>query len=498
MEAAVPSGFTDLYKASNRHNADLNLMGVVTDFLQPSRSRGTDWMCTFTIADSTLGVDGDGLKVRFFRPTQTELPCIKGTGDVVVLRNVKVKQWSGMTIALPSWGSSWIVFPADTIPTKAPSSHVLLTHLKDTRAPAASISESLYAIALCNSQDRNRFTAPVESNALPIPTCSSLEKPSSSIAPVQRQKFSLIENVAIDSFYDLVGQVVKLYPNNGRTELYITDYTSNTLLYAYEWGREGEASSRDGDPYGYAPRASNKWRGPFGKMTLTVTLWPPHSHFAHSDVKEDDFVSLRNVRIKYSADSKVEGVLHTDRRYPDRIDITVLKDHQDDRVKDVLRRKREYGKRFESQRQAFEKEARGEKRKQSDECDELSKAQVKRKRRKQQKQQGQGQKTVEGKENVDETSGSVTPKDKLNKHSKPLHPTPYNPRTDPPPSLQYQPLNTHPASLRHPLPRNPPHHNSHRHPPHPTLPKHLLPRNRPRHRLLPPQPRRLRRPPTHL
>ena len=421
MEPAVPSGFTDLYKASNRHNVDLNLMGVVTDFLPPSRSRGTDWMCTFSIADSTLGGYDDGLKVRFFRPTETELPRIQGTGDAVVLRNVKVKQWSGMTIAVSSWGSSWIVFPASTIPTKAPSNHVLLKHLKDTRAPAASISESLYATALCNSQDRSRFTAPIESNALSIPTSPSLEKRSSSMVPVQREKFSLIENVEIDRFYDVVGQVVKLYPNNGRTELYITDYTSNNLLYAYEWGRDGEGSSRDGDLYGYTPRASNKWRGPYGKMTLTVTLWPPHSHFAHNDVKEDDFVYLRNVRVKYSSDSKVEGGLHTDRKYPDRIDITVLKDHQDDRVKDVLRRKREYGKRFEAQRQAFEKEARGEKRKQSDDGEELSKLQAKRKRRKEQKQQGQVQKTAEGKENVDESSESVIPKDGLNKHSKRLY-----------------------------------------------------------------------------
>lgn len=375
-------------------------------------------MCTFTIADSTLCDGGDGLKVKFFRPVQAELPRIQSTGDVVVLRNVKVKQWSGMTIIMASWGSTWIVFPSDTIPTKAPPNHTLLKHVKDTRAPAASIAESLYAVALCNAQDRSCFTAHVESNAQVTPTSPPLP---SSMAPIQRQKFSWIENVVVDKFYDLVGQVVKLYPNNGRTELYITDYTSNNLLYPYEWGREGEDSRRDGDPYGYTPRASKKWRGPYGKMTLTVTLWPPHSHFAHSDVKEDDFVSLRNARIKYSADSKVEGVLHTDQRYPDRIDISVLRDHQDDRVKDVLRRKREYGKRFEAQRQAFEKEARGEKRKQSDEGEELSNKPSKRKRRKQQRQQGQAQKPAEGNENVDESSEFNAPKDKLNKHSEPSH-----------------------------------------------------------------------------
>ncbi|SLM38335.1 Telomeric single stranded DNA binding POT1/Cdc13 [Lasallia pustulata] len=423
METALPPGFTDLYTASSRHNVDFNLMGVVVDFLPPSRSRGTDWMCTFSIADSTVGGHDDGLRVRFFRPTQTELPHIRGTGDVVVLRNVKVKQWNGMTIAMSSWGSSWIVFPASAIPTKAPSNYVLVKHLKDIRAPAASISESLYAISLCNSQDRSRFTAPVELNAQSISTSPSLEKPSSSMVSVPRQKFCLIENVEIDRFYDLVGQVIKLYPNNGCTELYITDYTTNNLLYAYEWGRDGEGSSRDGDPYGYHPRASNKWRGPCGKMTLTVTLWPPHCHFAHSHVKEDDFLHLRNVRVKYSADSKVEGTLHTDKRYPDRIDITVLKDHQDDRVKDVLRRKREYAKRFESQRQAFEKDARGEKRKQNDEGEVPSKVEAKRRRRKQQKQQGQAQKAVEGKQNVDESSESVVPKDRLNKNISSTNPS---------------------------------------------------------------------------
>ena len=422
MGAPVPSGFIDLYTASTRHNVDLNLMGVVTDFLPPSRSRGTDLMCTFSIADSTLGGYDDGLKVRFFRPTETELPRIQGTGDVVVLRNVKIKQWSGMTIAMSSWGTSWIVFPASSIPTKASSNHMLLKHVKDSRAPAASLSESLYAIALCNSQDRSHFTAPVEPSTMSASKPSLLESPTSTMVPKPRGKFSLIENVQIDSFYDLVGQVVKLYPNNGRTELYITDYTTNNLLYAYEWGREGEESSRDGDPYGYAPRPSKKWRGPYGKMTLTVTLWPPHSHFAHDEVKEDDFVYLRNVRVKYSSDAKVEASLHTDKRYPDRIDITVLNDHQDDCVKDVLRRKKEYGKRFKAQSQAFVEEARGEKRKQSDEGEELTKGQAKRRRRKQQRQQEQGQKTVNEGKDTEKLAESIVPKQELNKHSKPLHP----------------------------------------------------------------------------
>ena len=402
MALAAPNGYVDLYSAVNRQNTDLNIIGVVTDCLPATLSRGTDWMCTFSLADSRVGGYGEGLKVRFFRPRESELPAIRGTGDVVVLRNVKSKIWSGMTVIMSGWASSWIVFPASSIPEKPPPNCVQLKYIKDVRAPVPTSAEMLYAISLCNAQDRNTFTAPAEPRATLIPTTEPSLSGSNS-----RQKFSVVKDVVIDKFYDLVGQVVKIFPNNGRTELYITDYTSNTLLYNYEWGREGEDGvPKEGDPHGYLPRASGKkWRGPFGKMTLMVTLWPPHSYFAETNVKEDDFVFLRNVRIKYSGDVKLEGGLHTDRRDSDRIDVNILKDCSDDRVKDVLRRKKEYGKNFKQQSEELIAEARGQKRKAGEEGENLSKAQA-RKRRKQLREREQQERQRQQRQSNDENDNN--------------------------------------------------------------------------------------------
>ena len=111
-----------------------------------------------------------------------------------------------------------------------------------------------------------------------------------------------------DKYYDLVGQVIKLYASSGgRVELYITDYTMNKLLWEYH--REESEANREGDQYGYIPQTSEskKWPGPWGKHTLTVTLWTPHSDFAQENVKVNDFVRLQNVHVKWSKDAKAGG-----------------------------------------------------------------------------------------------------------------------------------------------------------------------------------------------
>lgn len=383
MALEPPSGFVDLYAASNQYNRDISIIGVVTDVLPPTRSKGSDWMLTFSITDSTITGHEYAQKVRIFNPTQAGLPAVQGTGDVIMLWNVKVKEWSGMSIVISNRATSWLVFPSSCIPEKPPPSGVQIEYLKSVRAPIPTGAQMLYATSLCNSQDRETFSAFIrpnlETKSVPLSSLSSNITGS-------RQKFSLIKDVAVDTYYDLVGQVVKVYPNNGRVELYITDYTSNGLLYNYEWGREGEnAVVREGDPYGHISRGvGKKWRGPFGKMTLTVTLWDPHAYYTQNNVKEDQFVFLRNVHIKWSRDAKVEGVLHTDKRYPSRIDITIL-DTGDDRVKDVLRRKRDYAAKFKMQSEELVGEARGQKRKQSGEGEALSKNQL-RKRRKQERE----------------------------------------------------------------------------------------------------------------
>jgi len=390
MASEIPPGFVDLYSASMRLNVDINVMGVVTDFLPPAQSKGPDLMCTFSLADYTSGYGyGDGQKVKYFRPKTSELPDIRGTGDVVMLWNVRVKEWSGMNFILSGRSSIWAIFHQKSIPESASLSQLRVASVKEKKAPEPKPAEVKYAIALCNSRDRASYSEPVI--PMPISDQVTTNNGTATLSAGFKDKFSLIQDLVIGRYFDLTGQVVKVYPDQNCTELYITDYTTNTFLYNYEWGCQGENSTaRDGDEYGYAPaRAKKQWRGPFGKRTLAVTLWPPHAYWAQTNIRENDFVFLRNVFIRFGKNdnSKMEGALHTDKRYPDRIDVTNLssRDGADDRVKEVLRRKRDYAKQFKDESKDFIEEARGQKRSGND-SEPLTKNQLRKKRKQEQKE----------------------------------------------------------------------------------------------------------------
>lgn len=370
MAGSIPEPFVDLATASSRVNAEVNVMGRVTDFMPPSKTRGTDWMCTFSIADRSFGAEyGDGLKIRFFRPVQDELPSFQISGDVILLRNLKIKEYQGMTMGLSTHTTSWTIFQASSIPKKTPANTLNIKSTKSRQAPQPKHSEVLYSIELCNLRDRESdkrydFLSPAQSTPIPSLEPSSTSDSSTKISspPTSsrtsfggRDKFSLIKDLQIDTFYDLVGQVVKIYPNMGRLEMYITDYTSNNMLYRYEWDKPDKENTQYGDEYGYSSKniKSHKWQGPYGQMTIMVTMWPPHSHFAQSRVKEWDFVLLQNVRAKLDKDSKMEAMLSEDKRHPSKINVRVIKADSDDRVKDVLRRKREYNEKFKTQSASF-------------------------------------------------------------------------------------------------------------------------------------------------
>lgn len=424
MSSDIPAGLMDLNTAMSRPSTEVDVMGVVTDLLPPRRSNGTDWMCTFSIKDLLyFGTYPDGLKVRFFRPMESEMPAIRGTGDVVFLKNLRISIWSGMTIGISNLRTSWVVFPAASIPAKAPMSPLQLKHVKEPRASAPTFPEMMYAINLCNSQDRSTFTEPLHTPAASPLAPSPIGN--STTARPWKDKFALIKDLEVTTYRDLVGQVVKIYPHNDRLELYLTDYTSNNLLWNYEWGQnDGDDYGREGDTYGYLPSTSSnkKWPGPFGKMTMTVTLWPPHSYYGRQNLKENDFVYIHNVHIKWSKDAKIEGVLHSDSRYPDKVDVTILKNNNDDdRVKDVLRRKRDYTNKFQKSSAQLVAEARGLKRKDLGETKPLSKNAQKKKRKLAREQQLAKQERQDIEQDEDKENQEITkPKEKVSNEIPPL------------------------------------------------------------------------------
>jgi hypothetical protein len=208
-----------------------------------------------------------------------------------------------------------------------------------------------------------------------------------------RDKFSLIKDVKADKFYDIIAQVVKIFPTDNRRELHVTDYTPNPLLHNHEKGSKGKAGViRDGDEYGYAGRMAKKgdfsWPGPLGTRTLTVTLWPPHDNWASTNVKVNDTVLLRNTRIKMSPFNIMEGKMHTDQKYEFQVNVSLLSTDKgaDERVKDLFRRKRDYEKQMKEELKGSGEEMNGLKRQRDDASEPLSKAQKKKKRKQEQRE----------------------------------------------------------------------------------------------------------------
>lgn len=391
MASKTPFGFVDISSAKAESGREINVIGVVEDMLPPSKSRGSDWMCTFTIADEKC--DG-GLKVRFFKPMESELPRIQSIGDVVILRNLRIMEWSGVIVGNSSHNTTWLVFPANSIPNRAPLNFNELKHFKHPRAASCSASQIQY---VCQIRHSKQWAEVIPPSAM-LKQGSNMSPPQRKLssAQVRADKFSVIKDVEHHKFYDLVGQVIKIYPSYNDVELFITDYTPNVLLHNYEWGGGGQGgeSYREGDEYNYLPRSSKNWPGPFGKHTLMVSLMSPHSYFARSNVRENDFVFLRNVRIKQSSNRTLQGTLWQDQKCLDRVDVSVITDKSHHRVKDILRRKLDYTKRFEVQSAGFVDEVRGQKR---DRNEPLSKSQNK-KRRRQQKEQEEEQERLRGKD----------------------------------------------------------------------------------------------------
>ncbi|KAI9761707.1 MAG: hypothetical protein M1835_008135 [Candelina submexicana] len=387
MDESPPAGFVPLEDTSDFMNKDVDIMGVVTDMLPPSRTKGTDFQSTFSLTDWS-NYSSSGLGIKFFRPKEDQLPTIRGTGDVVILRRMKVKSWNGMTSVLSSHWSEWIVFPASTIPTEAPDKIPKLQYLCAPRTRPPRSAEWLYAISLCNSQDRTTFAAPMDPAEGLTKTTSSTQ--CLDAAPKPKRSFALIKDVEDQRFYDLVGEVIKTYATNGgRVEVYLTDYTSNTFLFNYEWGQPGSGGEgRDGDDYNYVQRGRKQdWPGPYGKMTIQITLWPPHSGFALNSVKIQDFVWLRNVRIKHSL-TRLEGTMYNDSKFPDRLDIGIL-DEKDARVKQAMERKDAYWKRAKAEGVRFIDDVRGEKRKKRKDDEAQPKGRAKRRKKQLQREEDQ-------------------------------------------------------------------------------------------------------------
>jgi protection of telomeres protein 1 len=193
-----------------------------------------------------------------------------------------------------------------------------------------------------------------------------------------KDKFSLLKDVQSGRFYNILGQVIRVYDDSSHgLSVYLSDYTQNTHFFNYVWNENPDA----GDEYGYKKKKPQKkpeqaWPGPYGKMSIQLTLYDAHAEFVREQVKVGEWVLMKNVQIKFgNMGGCLEGFLRGDPgRAEGSVNVEIMEqpedpDQTDARWKEGVRRKCEHEKKFKAQSQALKDEEAGlgDKRKRYDE-----------------------------------------------------------------------------------------------------------------------------------
>ncbi|KAF2797550.1 hypothetical protein K505DRAFT_235277 [Melanomma pulvis-pyrius CBS 109.77] len=296
-----------------------NFIGVLTHFEAPYKSKGDDWVLEFTIQDefSAGSATNDSTAFcRIFRRTQDKLPKLGAIGDIVLIRNVMVRTWGSKKhfISNARLHTAFLLFQSKHVPVPELStgysegglSRLLFTSNIATQDPSS--DEQMAIIYL---------------KAAAVPHLAEFQQQSvkRTVEPAPRynNKKALLQDITLHKYHDIVGEVVKFFsPNPSTIDLYVTDYTTNQDLFLYEDPEEADIEDAE-----FA--SARKWPGPFGQMTIAIRLWEPHSSYASSYIREGDIVSLQDVHAKLSQANKLEGALHQDQRYPEKIKICKVK-----------------------------------------------------------------------------------------------------------------------------------------------------------------------------
>ncbi|ETN44856.1 uncharacterized protein HMPREF1541_09731 [Cyphellophora europaea CBS 101466] len=353
----VPEGFEDLSTAWNyplpkvgdRHSC--NIIGVCVDFLECTKSGGTDYTMKLTLHDPYY-MDGIGMQFQLFFKTPSGAPQIQNQGDVVIFRNMgTLYHASRGKMAISSHSSTWtVVEHASLSDADADFSNLKIyrSEREGRRAPQPTVEELRYAKAILALDDPSTWQAPPKSTSLQIHATMLASGGTPRPPPRKHRVISSLEVPSHNRVYvDLTAEVRRSYDTDRLLELYVTDYTLNSDLYDYVHDPHNSDTIHDyGDQFGYASKTNQNWPGPWGKQTMTVVLWEPHRSFALKNITPGDFVTLRNVHLKMDTQgAKLEGVIHGDNLHPDRILVSRLRPRDasnNEELKDLLRRKQAY------------------------------------------------------------------------------------------------------------------------------------------------------------
>ncbi|KAH7166153.1 hypothetical protein EDB81DRAFT_639577 [Dactylonectria macrodidyma] len=185
-----------------------------------------------------------------------------------------------------------------------------------------------------------------------------------------KDKFGLLQDVQEGCFYDIVAQVVKEpYDQGDKTMIWVSDYTENKAFFHHAFNSQNLEERPVGDPFGYT---TGSWKGPFGKRSLQITCFEPHaSAIRQGRISSGTWVSIRNLQVKYGHNiTNLEGYLREDRAaHGPKLGISALdpRDNAENinpKLKDAVRRKRDYERSKKNQLQEISEAAQaGQKRK---------------------------------------------------------------------------------------------------------------------------------------
>ncbi|KAI0023563.1 hypothetical protein F4780DRAFT_786292 [Xylariomycetidae sp. FL0641] len=380
----LPSGYTsirDILSQSVSVGRTVSVIGLLKDHRLPIPTNGSgetilligvpvialslirfaDWKCVLRLYDKSTEDDDAGIDINIFRP-QKEMPN-PSAGDVVVLGPAKVQIRFGEVSLLSNKQTVIHVYSSNKIP-KPPNSAKVALHppLRATNRPPTD-KEHEYVSWLYNSIDKEV-----------IPDRAVFQEQAEASRHV-RDKFSKLQDVREGKFCDIIVHVVREPFDQGDiTTLWVSDFTENEYFYKFTWDGTSTSDGREGDPYGYVTTtigAAKGWSGPYGKRSMQITCYEPHSSVINTVVTAGKWVRLRNLQVKYGRNgSNLEGFLREDRAHPERIQVEVLetddRESIDPRHKEAIKRKYDYEKQFNKQKKNFAANGGANKRKADD------------------------------------------------------------------------------------------------------------------------------------
>ncbi|KAI0896036.1 hypothetical protein F4806DRAFT_466041 [Annulohypoxylon nitens] len=367
-EVQLPPGYVtiqDILDGSISAGKFVSVIGLVKDRRSPRETNGADWKSAITIYDkSTQDEPEKGLSINIFRP-RNEIPEPDAT-DVLVIISAKVQSYRGEMSLISHHSTVIHVYSANQIP-KPPKSakQALEAPLRPKDRPPKD-SEHEYVSWLYHS---------IAKDAIPDTEVFNSQVIQSGH---YKDKFQTLSDVSDSQFCDTIVNVVRdPFDQMGVTTLWVSDYTENEAFFKFTWDGEGMSEGRDGDPYGYTTKnpTPSKWAGPYGKRSMQVTCFGIDAEFANKEVKAGDWVFLRNLHIKYGHNNmNLEGFMREDRTaFYSGLKIDILQaddpDTIDGRLKEAIKRKRDYEKLKKQQLKSYTAKDANTKRKTGDQAE---------------------------------------------------------------------------------------------------------------------------------